>query len=809
MNSLYDDFRHAFRTLRAHPGFALTAILTLMLGIGACAVMFGIVNAVVFKPLQFQQPQRLVWIENGATSGGGMSDRTSEVNTLLDWRKENHSFVDIAGYYAFFDYEQYTLLGTAEAQRLRGVRVTQNFLDVLGVKPALGRNFVEEEASWNGGTAPAAILSQRFWKQRFGADPALIGRSVSINNKPVQVVGVLPPSFDFDSVFAPGSDVDVLLPFPLAEQTQQWGNTLFAIGRLKPGVTLKQAQIELDTINARLRAANPARNLFAATVSTLEDHVRGAFRPVFLILFGAVLCMLLVVCLNLSNLLLTRAQARRKEFAVRVALGANRRHLIQQTLTESLLLAFIGCLLGIGLAVFATTTLTRLRTFDIPLLQNASIDSSTLMFTIAIACLSGVLCSLLPTLQLWRGEARAALSAVGSAGASGKEAAGVRKTLVVSQIALACALLIGTGLLIRSFVEVMNVKLGFQPDRVVAWRADTSQSFGTPQERISYYERLVTRALAVPGVQSAGLSDTLPLGRNRSWAAGAKGTVYERGQYPLASPIVVDQHYMQTMGIALRSGRYFDARDTSDAARAIVVNETMARQLWPDRDPIGQSVMNGDNVPVERGVVIGVVADVPRGMEDRTHAEMYFDVRQQNDWVSVELVVRSDRPLATLVPEMRAAMHEIDPALASGDFIALNNVIDRAVAPRRLTTSLLGTFSSMALLLAGLGVYGVIAYSVTQRSREMAIRAAIGARRSDVLRLVVGEGLRIAAIGVAIGLLIALLGSRLMQSLLFGVSAFDPGVFAVNAAIVAGVALVASLIPALRAAATDPASALR
>lgn len=801
-----DTFRLAIRQLLKTPGFTVVAVLTLAFGIGACAAMFGVIDAVLLKPLPFHEPQRLTWIENGI--GTGMSDRTTRVDTLLDWRQQNRSFDGLAGYNAFFDSVQYTLIGPGGPQRVRSVDVTQNFLDVLGVRPQLGRNFLaqEEMAAWQ---APSAILSYRFWQRQFGGRPDIVDSKITVNGKPVLVVGVLPASFDFDSVFAPGANIDLLTPFPLDKETQSWGNTLFVMGRLKPDVTHAQAQVELDTINVRLREANPARGLFAATTSMLEDHVRGAYRPVFLILFGAVLCVLLIVCLNLSNLLLTRAQVRRKEFAVRVALGANRRHLIQQTLTESLVLAFSGCLLGIGLAVFATTVLTRLQTFDIPLLQNARFDSSALLFTILVACLSGVVCSVLPALQLWRGDTRTALSAVGSNGASGKDAARMRKTLVISQIALACMLLIGTGLLVRSFIEVMNVKLGFQPDHVVAWRADTSQSFAIPQERINYYERLLTRMRAVPGVQSAGLSDTLPLGRNRTWGAGAKGVVYARGTYPSASPIIVDQHYLQTMGIALRRGRYFDSRDSSDAAHALIINETMARQLWPDRDPIGQSVMNGDDVATERGVVVGVVADVPRSMEDRPHAEMYFDLRQQNDWVAAELVVRSDRPLAILIPEMRAAMHEIDPDLASGDFTTLNTVVDRAVAPRRLTTSLLGAFSSLALLLAGLGVYGVIAYSVAQRSREMALRAAIGAQRGELLRLVVGEGLRIAVVGVAIGLLMALLGSRLMQSLLFGVSAIDPAIFAIDAAIVMGVALLASFIPALRAARTDPATALR
>lgn len=801
-----NDFRLALRQLLKTPGFTLVAVLTLALGIGACAAMFGIVDAVLLKPLPFREAQRLAWIENGSRGDTGMSARTARVDTLLDWREESRSFEQLAAYNAFFDSNQYTLIGEAGPQRVRSVQVTQNLLDVLGVRPSLGRNFLAEEVSW---TAPTAILSHRFWQRQFAADANILGRKITINNQPVQVVGVLPASFDFDSVFTPGSNVDLLTPLPLDQDTQHWGNTLFVIGRLKAGVTAAVAQTELDTINARLHAEHPERGRISAVVDILEQHIRDPFRAAFLILFGAVLCVLLIACLNLSNLLLTRAQSRRKEIAVRVALGANRWQIVRQTLIESFVLALAGGLLGIGLAVFATSTLTHLEAFDIPLLQSVAIDSTTLLFAFAAACASGLLCGALPASQLWRNEIDSALSEVGSAGNSSKDAARARRTLVVAQIALACVLLIGAGLLIRSFVEVLNVKLGFEPRQAIAWRLDTARDFKTADDRVGYYERLVQRVLAEPGVESAGLSDSLPLGRNRSWSAGAEGAAYARYQYPIASPRLIDHRYLKTLQVPLRAGRYFDERDSSAAAHTVVVNETMARTLWPGRDPLGQKVMDGRDASAGYGVVVGVVGDIPRGIEDAAHAEMYFDMRQNADWGSVELAVRSNRPLAALVPAMRAALHEFDPELASEDYATLEEVVDRAVAPRRLTTSILGGFSSLALLLAGLGIYGVTAYSVSQRTREIAIRVAVGSRRSGVVRLIVGEGLRIAATGIGIGLAVALLGTHLLRSLLFGVSALDPSVFTLNVAVVFGVALLASLIPALRAAATDPVSALR
>jgi len=800
-------FRYAIRQLLKTPGFTLVAVATLALGIGACAAMFGLVDAVLLKPLPFANPERLVWIENGDNSTA-MSDRTTRVDTLLDWREQNKSFEALAGYNAFSDSAQYTLIGASGPQRVRSMQVTQNFLDVLGVRPQLGRNFLPEEevSAWQ---APTAILSHRFWQQQFGGKADVVGSKVSINNKPVLITGVLPASFDFDSIFAPGAGIDLLTPLPLDKETQAWGNLLFVIGRLKPGVAFSSAKVELDTISAHLQAEHGERGFVSATSVGLEKHVRGPFRTAFLILFGAVLCVLLIACLNLSNLLLTRAQARRKETAVRVALGAKRFHIVRQMLAESFVLAFAGGALGVVFAMFAMSIMGQLQAFNIPLLQSAGIDKTALFFAFAIACAAGAICGMLPALQLWYGNTRAALVEVGSTGNSSKDSANVRKVLVISQIAIACVLLVGAGLLIRSFVEVLNVKLGFQPKQAVTWRIDSAKEFATPEERAGYFDRLIERVLAVQGVESAGLSDSLPLGRNRNWGAGALGETYAAYQFPTASPHLIDRGYLQTMQVPLIAGRYFDARDAKSGAPVVIINQAMARTLWQGRDPIGQTLINGRGPDDKYGVVIGVVGDIPRGIEETAHPEMYFDMRQNNDWGSLDLVVRSHLAPAALVPAVRTALHDFDPELATEDYAPLEEVVGRAVAPRRLTTSILGAFSTLALLLAGLGIYGVIAYSVGQRLREIAIRMAIGSQRGGVVRLIVGEGLRITVIGVGIGLIVALIGTQLMRSLLFGVSAFDLSVFAVNAVIVAGVALVASLIPALRAASTDPASALR
>jgi predicted permease len=796
-----NDCKFAFRQLLKNPGFAAVAVLTLALGIGTCTAMFSLVHAVLLRPLPFRDSDRLVWIENVGT--GGMSERTTRVDNFLEWHAQNTSFEELAAYFAFFDYARFTLIGSGEPQRLRGVSVSKNFLGVLGVQPMLGRGFTDEECVWNG--RKAAMLSHAFWRQHFAGDPKVVGHSITLNGDPTEIVGVLPPTFDFDSVFAPGTEVELLLPFPLTEETARWGNTIFAIGRLKPGTTLRQAQAEFDVISRQVAGAHPERGGFGARMSGLETSIRGAFRQSLLMLFAAVGCVLLIACVNLSNLLLARANARRKEFAVRVALGATRWHLIRQTLTESLLLAFGGCMLGVPLAFVATAGLSRLRTFSIPLLQSTSVDATVLGFTVAMTGLAGLVCGTLPALQLARGSMQQRLNDAGARGTGGAAAALVRRGLVISEIAVACVLLVGAGLLIQSFGKLLDVNLGFQPKRAVSWRVDPTRSFNSLAEGNRYYDRLIEQVSAIPGVESVGLSDTLPLGRNRTWGAGARGVSYPPGEYPIAFPRIVDHRYLQTMQIPLRAGRYFDVRDTADSEKVIVINETLAKHLWPGREAVGQMMSR------EGGTrVIGVVGDVRHGtLEEAGGPEMYLNFRQTSDWNAVELVVRATRPAASLAPDVRTVMKAFDPNLPATEFTTLEQIVDHAVAPRKLITHLLTAFSSLALGLAAIGLYGVIAYSVSQRTREIGIRMAVGAQRGDVLRLIVGEGLKTAVLGVLLGLIVARFATRVLESLLFGVTATDPFIFATNAAILVAVALLASVIPARRAARVDPMVALR
>ncbi len=803
-----NDLKFALRQLLKNPGFTTVAVLTLALGIGTCTAMFSLVNAVLLRPLPFQQPERLVWIEN-VFSDDGLSGRTSRADTFLGWRAQAKSFEALAAYNAFSDYERLTMSGDGQPERLRAVGVSDNFLPTLGVAPLLGRNFSTEECRWQGADGlnvrPGAVmLSHGYWQRRFNGDSAIVGRSITLNNLPTTVVGVLPASFDFGAVFKPGNDVDVLTPFPLGPETARWGNTVFGLGRLKAGVTTQHAQSELTVISEQLRKSINGGN-FGAKVWSLDSALRGKFRDAFLILAAAVVCVLAIACVNLSNLLLARLNSRRQEFAVRLFLGARRRHLIQQALGESLLLAFAGSMIGVPLAAWATRLLARLQSFGVPLLQSASVDYVALAVTMGLTTLAGVVCGLLPAVQLSRRQSTTASQDATHQRSAGRSAASARGILVIAEVALACILLVGAGLLIRSFNRVLQVNLGFQPKHAVAWRIDPTRSFKNGEEVDAYLGGMSERIKALPGVEAVGFSDTLPLGRNRSWGAGAVGVQYPPGQFPNAYPRLVDPGYLKAMQIPLIAGRHFDGRFNPTAEREVIINQNLARRLWPGEDPLGKKMIAG-----RTSTVIGVVANVRHSsLEDDAGNEMYIDCRRLNDWSTLEMVVRSTLSSEALVPQVRAALTAYDPALPTSGYHPLERLVDDAVGPRELITRLLGFFSTLALVLAALGLYGVIAYSVAQRTQEIGIRMAVGAQRMDVLRLIMHGGLKLVLIGVGLGVVGSLVVTRLLNSLLFGVTAHDPVIFFGNATLLVAVAGAACLIPAIRATRADITTVLR
>ena len=802
MASLLQDLRYTLRILRRDAGFAAFAILIAGLGIGASTTVFSVVNTLLLRPLPFKDPDRLVWIANHDTSG--LSGQTTQVGHMLDLRERTRVFSAVAGYMAFYGVGDNLLSGSGDPERLSGVQVSDNFFDVLGVQPQLGRTFTADECKWEG--PKAVLLSHALWVRRFNADPAIVGASLTLNDAATTVVGVMPATFDFASVFAPGGHFDLYFPFPLSPETNRWGNTMALIGRLKPGVTVAQAQGDMRAIASQLtREHANDRNTFEGFVKPLADQVNGRMRLALWVLAGAVGVVMLIVCANLSNLLLARTAARQKEMAIRTALGAGRGRLIAQTLTEGIVLSCSGAIVGVAVAVAGTRALAGLDAVNVPLLASVHTDGTALGFTLVIAILTGIVFGLAPAFNAPERALHDALKDA-SRGSSGGRT-WVRNVLVVSELAFACVLLVGAGLLLRSFVRVLDVDLGFRPAQAITLRVDADVSYDTREKQLAYIDEVLRRVRALPGVESAGITDALPLGKNRSWGVRAKGTVYERGRSVSAFVRVVSDGYPEAMGIPLKAGRDISDRDTRTSAQVIVINESMARAMWPGQDPIGKIVV-GPCAP-ER-TVVGVVGDVRHlALEQRSGSEMYIPLRQCGDLSSTDLVVRSAQATAPLVAAVRERLRPLAPNLPGTGVRTIQDLVDRSVSPRRLVVLLLGGFAVFALVLASLGIYGLISYSVSQRTQEIGIRMALGASARDVQLRIVTQTLALAAVGITIGVVASWLVARSLSGLLFGVTASDPVTFAAMLLVLVSVALIAGYLPARRASRIDPLVALR
>ena len=563
-DDLIQDLRYTVRTLRRDAGFTTFAVLIAGLGIGASATVFSVVHTLLLRPLPFAEPRQLVWIANRDTSG--LSGQTTQVGHMLDLRERTQSLSAVAGYFAFYGVGDNLLSGSGEPERLSGVPVSDNFFDVLGVKPQIGRVFNAEECKWKG--PKAVMLGHGLWQRRFNADPAIVGTALILNDEPHTVVGVLPASFDFASVFAPGSHFDLYFPFPLSQETNRWGNTMAMIGRLKPGVTVEQARAEIRTIAGQIVAEHPERNGFQGNVKPLAEQVSGRVRLAVWVLAGAVGMVMLIVCANLSNLLLARTATRQKEVAIRTALGAGRRRLLAQLLTEGIVLSCSGALLGLLLAVAGTRALARLDAVSIPLLHDVQTDLTALTFTLAIAIATGIVFGLAPALQLRGTALTSALNDAARGSTEGRQRAWIRNALVVAEVAFACVLVVGAGLLVRSLIRVLDVEMGFQPSRAMTIRVDPDSRYSTREQRITYFNEVLRQVKEIPGVEAAGITDALPLGRNRTWGAGAKGVTYERGKFPFAFPRIVSDGYSAAMGIPLdRRPRYRRERHGDERAR--------------------------------------------------------------------------------------------------------------------------------------------------------------------------------------------------------------------------------------------------
>jgi putative ABC transport system permease protein len=790
--NLWQDLRYGARMLTKQPGFTLIAVLTLSLGIGANTAIFSIVNAVLLRPFPYKEPERLVILRERVSVGGGFSP---SYPNFVDWRAQNTVFDAIS---AVRQKESFNLTGAGEPERVPGRLVSAEFFSTLGIEPLLGRDFLAEEDS--PGATPAAILSYGFWRRRFGNDPGIIGKQLTLNNQSFTVIGVTPANFQF------GEEADITVPIGLsAERFRLRGNNPGAdvVARLKPNVSEQQAETELNLIAARLEQQFPETNKGRrARVTPLHEFFVGDVRQPLLILLGSVGLVLLIACANVANLLLVRSSARRKEMAVRVVLGASRGAIIRQLLTESVLLAALGAALGILLALLGTSFITGHLPDGIPRLQQADVDAPVLVFTLAVSLLTGLLFGLAPALQVSRLNLNEGLKE-GERGSSGRRQR-LHSVLVVGEVALTLTLLIGAGLLIQSFRRVLQVDPGFKVQNLL-----------TMQVSVNNPEQLQQNVRNLPGVKSVAVSDGLPFGM-----ANYPGFIIEGRPEPdnKGSGLCyrVSPDYFRTMGIELTKGRVFTAEDTRDSKLVAVINEVLAQQYFPNEDPIGKRLKHG---PTSTSLeVVGIVRHVEHYNLDGQKGvppQFYTNFNQAplqtlpNSVRRINLPTRTEVEPLSLASAVRGQVAALNKDQAVFNVRTMEQAVAQSVAARRFSMLLLTVFAVVALGLASIGIYGLMSYAVAQRTREIGVRMALGAQSGNVLRLVIGQGMKLAFVGVATGLVASLALTRTMKNLLFGVSATDPATFATIALLLTAVALLACWLPARRATKVDPLIALR
>src|SRR5579859_2268534 len=812
------DTRYTLRTLRNNPAFTAVAILVLALGVGVNAAVFSVVNTLLLRPVPFPDSHQLVWFTGGKSfdaktrAAGGLSGETYTVDAYQEFQRNNRSFQAVTSYQTFYSSLQYKLTGTGEPRQLDVVEVAGNFFPTLGVDPAMGRNFTAEECAKGG--RPAAMLSYFYWKSQFASDPAIVGKAVTINGSPVTIVGVLPASFDFGAVFAPGMKVDLFVPVVM-DFWRNWGNTLAVVGRLKPGVSVTQAQDEADRLFPQLKKLHQDWGEdYASDLATLKEHVAGKLRRSLVVLWSAVGLILLIVCVNLSNLQLSRAATRSKEFAMRRALGAGRGRLVRQLLTESLILSLAGSALGLAFAFSIVYSLGHQSSITLPLLATIHVDAASLAWTLLIAIAVGILFGLAPALKISGTSLQEAIKDNAAGMASSRSHERFRSTLVVSEVALACVLLVGAGLLLRSFLRVLDVDLGFEPSHAAAMQIDLPPVGNSPAEsknqlikRANILKTEIDRVRALPGVQAAGIADMLPLDRNRQWGLASVGHEHPKGADTGALVYLVTPGYLQAMGMRLRAGRDFDWHDTPDNQPVIVINEAAARREWPGEDPIGKLAYATGKNPDR---VIGVVADVRESnLEQTSSPEIYPPLTQNSDVEGATLVVRSSIAPEALSSSVLSTLRALNPAQPATEFRPLQSLVDHSVSPRRFFVLLVTVFATLGVLLAALGIYGVISYSVTQKTQEIGVRMALGASMSRVQREVLLGTLRLALAGIVLGTAASLGAARLIATLLFATSPWDPITYAWMTIAIMAVALLSGYIPARRASRIDPMVALR
>lgn len=804
------DMRYTFRTLSRDPGFAVVSILILTLAIGANITVFSVVNTLLLRPLPFPNAHELVWIAPPPT-GCGWSCATYSADAYEEFRAQSRAYQDVTGYMAFTTPDNLRLTGRGEPVPATGFEVITNFFQVLGLQPTMGRLFTPDEA--RGSATQVALLANAYWQRQFDSDPAIVGKAIELNGTPVTVVGVLPASFDFGAVFSPGAKVDLFVPLNL-DNERNWGNIVTLLGRLKPGVTVAQALDDANRVapDIYFNVKYPeTRGRYKGGLIPVpfKDYVLGKLRRSLIALWCAVGAILLIAGVNLSNLLLARAAARAKEFAVRGALGASRGRIVRQLLMESLVLSGTGAVFGLGLSLMLIAWLAHQGSVALPLLSTLRIDGQALGWTVFIAVFTAMIFGLLPGLRMASGNLQEVLKDSGAGAGLGRKHERVRAALVISEIALACVLLVSAGLLLRSFLKVLDVDLGFQPDRAASIKVDYDDSAKTNDEsvakRTAIFQQILTRVSALPGVEAAGMADYLPLGPNREWDTPVpQGKTFAPGELPDPLVYVITPGFIRAMGIGLR-GRDFTWADGPHSERVVLINASAAHVYWPGEDAVGKILIRGK----EEDHVVGVVDDVhEENVEGGTGSQIYFPATQQNP-SGGQLVVRTSMHPPSLAASVLHALRELNPNQPAAEFRPIRTIVDRAVSPRRFFMLLVAAFAGLGLVLATLGIYGVVSYSVTRQTPEIGIRMALGSSPGRVQRQVLASTLRLAFAGMVLGTMLALAVARAIASQLFATSPWDLPTYLGMALALLLVAAVSGYIPARRASCINPMDALR
>jgi predicted permease len=816
VDTLWQDLRFAIRTLRKNIGFTSVVVLTLAFGIGANTAIFTVVNGVILKPLPYTEPDRLVMLLEKQLSDGTLG--TAAPANFFDWREQSHSFEKMA---AIDPYPDFILSGSGEPQRLTGAAVSSDFFPLLGVHMALGRDFLSEED--RPGYNRVLILSYSTWLHYFGGRPDIVGRQLTLNNTAYSVVGILPRDFSLVSKasdFQSRNRFDLWTPLALASPPEPWQrgtHPLCVFARLKSGIPLQQAQTDLNQVAANLQRLYPADDKERGiTAVPLGEHVVANVRIALFTLLAAVGMVLLMACVNIANLLLSRAVTRQKEIALRIALGATRRRLAQQLLSESMVLVIFGGSLGLSFACLAVPAVVHYLPADLPRASEIAVDGRVLVFTSLISLFTGILFGLLPLLQSKQVNANDSLKQNGRGMATGQSR--LRSALIIGQVAVALVLLVGAGLMTKSFWMLLRVSPGFRTDHILTARLSlppqytNGNVFGIGQHRrISAFQReLLERVRGIPGVQSAAFAAYLPLsGTDSSWAFDIEGRPAKPlGVYDITYYRPVSANYFETVGIPLLRGRSFDPRDNEDSPLVVVVNETMAGTYWNQQNPIGQRVRFSDQ---KWRTIVGVVGDIRHeGLGMRPEPEMYVPYGQiANVESRPTIVLRTSIEPTNLTSALRKAVSEVDASVPLDQIATMKQIVSVSVGQPRFRTAVLLMFAILALFVASIGLYGVMSYLMSQRTREFGIRIAVGATSGALLRLVLGQAAKLVSIGICLGLVGAILLARSIASLLFGITPFDTATFASVSLLLAIVALLASYIPARRATRIDPVVALR